>query len=158
MIGLRYTTGITIDNPMETNAPFIKVKIHDTDQEIEAVYHSPLSLDRRAERPNVEVGTEIGLLFDNIDTFYVLGATQQGITPSGDKARRFKNNDMFEVQSKKLKIHNDTAELITLISDFMGTVSSMKADVTGGSSSGKWAHDKASDITALKKKLDSFKA
>ena len=157
---MNYTTGTTQSNPMMDNKPYIEIKLEDTDQIIEAVYHSPLSLDRREERPNIEIGTEVGLLYDDIDNFYVIGATQQKIKPSPKKARRFNNNDEFEVQTNTLNIHNDSTDIISILSDFMDAVKAMESlpnTDSAGDSVPPIGHDKKGDIGALKAKLDAYK-
>ena len=149
---------------MEDNGLYIQVKLHSTGQVIDAVYHSPLSLDRREERPNVEAGTEVGLLYDDIDNFYLLGSTNQQIVKSGTKARRFKKNDLFEIETEKLNIHNQTDDLIKILSDFMQEVINLKIIAHKGKKDApddvdilEQPHTKISVINTLKAKIDAFK-
>ena len=146
--------GITQTNPYEDDSEFMDVKLMGTDQVVKALVGNPLNANRASERVFIDTGTEVIILNDEMDNFYVISSTGHG----GGKVEST-TTELFEVNTNKLKFTNATAELISLLSDFMATVSSLKAVDTGkhGSVAGNWSHDKVGDINALKSKLDSFK-
>ena len=172
------TTGITLTNPNENNDRFIKVKVYPQNQEVKAMWINPIILDHREQKPNIKAGSEVFILIDDLYNYYVLGTTQQGIQLVDKKIYKIENSDEIQIltdkdlnikainsdfiqntniKTSKIAIQNDTAELISVLSDTLQAL--IDLEIIGNL--GRPAYDSPASkqtFIQLKQKLDSFKS
>jgi hypothetical protein len=131
---------------------YINIMLHATKQTVKAIYVNPLTLNQTEQKPNIKKGTEVLCLFDGLSNFYVLGSTQQTYVSleedkiyivENEKKVEVRTSDLFLVNDKngdkvknvnvktvnttletdKLNITNGSDDIVSLISEFIDTVS-----------------------------------
>ena len=145
---MRIITATTLTNPNDNVDKFIMVKLHQTEQKVKAVFVNPITLDHREQKPNIKIGSEVAVIFDeHLQVFYVIGTIQQGIELVKEKIYKVENSDEVQILTDKkltiesiggekikettlqsetvevllntIKIQNQTAELIATLSDLV---------------------------------------
>jgi len=110
---LNIITGTTTTNPNDNKTDrFIKVKLHNTDQEIKAVPSFSLEIDQREQLSNIKVGTEVLMLVDDINNFYIIGSLNQGIS--------LVDKQIYKIENK---------EQVSLLTDDMLLMSGVSGDI-----------------------------
>ncbi|MGW8169656.1 MAG: hypothetical protein ACWGHH_06595 [Sulfurovaceae bacterium] len=157
---------------------FVDVMLKNPTQLIKDVVKlSPLNLDEREQKPKIKIGTEVLVLTDDWNNNYILGSISQGIVLIDSQTARVEGDETLiygdsihimgadgdntatvekaasttDIWTKKIKIRNDSDDIIQLLLDFMDA---MGTCLTGGA---QVPHNKAAEVMALKAKLQAFK-
>ena len=131
---------------------YINIELHATKQVVKAIYVNPLNLNQTEQKPNIKKGTEVLCLFDDLSNFYVLGSTQQTYVSleedkiyliENEKKVEVRTSDLFlvnnigggkikdvnvntentTIETNKLNITNGSDDIVSLVSEFIDTVS-----------------------------------
>lgn len=145
---------------------YVEVKIYNTGQVIKAVKCSPLDLDEREEEPQINLGTEVLVITDDIGNAYAIASMSQGIKSADNKTTTLSNQIVFiggaqgaigntvDIFSSQVKIRNGADDLVHILSDLCQAVAD--STPTSGSSAGS-SNAMKSTALSLKAKVDAFK-
>ena len=176
---LSIITGTTVTNLNDNKSDrFINVKLHNINQTVKAVIGLPTNLDSREQLANIKVGTEVLMLVDELNSFFIINSLNQGIelvnkqiyiVENKEEVKLSTDNllnikgvtkqhiDKTEHFTEKLKIENSAGnEIVSLMSELIQIIHDLVAIGNGGQES---YLDPATQalLQDLKNRHDTFK-